>query len=660
MKRVLLYMLLLASAVAGASAQEAIYVYRNDGGLDVFTRADIDSITYSRIGADDLYHADWQMQLVHTPDSTYRIPFSVIDSVVPTRIKMCPDDHHPHLIDLGLPNGTKWSCCNVDAPSPEGYGGYYAWGDTEEKSVYDWESYLYKEVGGLFGIGRNISDTQYDVAHVKWGDPWCMPTLSDMRALLNNSICVWIRQNGVSGILVTGPNGNCIFLPMAGHRWDKDLYNESSHGCYWSGTIYSVENYACGMQLSSEYLKYIYSSRSNGFSVRPVVHDVAEIKMCPDDHHPHMIDLGLPSGTKWSCCNVGASSSEESGGYYAWGETEEKPVYNLGTYLYYNKEEDNCVHIGDEISGTQYDVARVKWGDPWRMPSHSEILELQENCSPEWTRKNGIKGILVTGPNGNSVFLPAAGYRQSDGLHDEGSSGNFWSGLFSGNERYAYFQGFSMDGWGWGYVSRYVGYSVRPVAHDIAETKMCPDDHHPHLIDLGLPSGTKWSCCNVGASKPEGYGGYYAWGETEEKSVYNFDTYLYYNKGEANCVHIGDEISGTQYDAARVNWGTPWRIPTLKDMEELFNNCTREWTRQNGVNGVCVTGPNGNSVFLPAAGYRWGEDLLSEGTSGVYQQGTFDSGSENAARGLGFDSGQYWHWISDSRSCGHSIRPVAE
>lgn len=188
----------------------------------------------------------------------------------------------------------------------------------------------------------------------------------------------------------------------------------------------------------------------------------------------------------------------------------------------------------------------------------------------------------------------------------------------------------------------------------------CPDDHHPHLIDLGLPSGTKWSCCNVGASSPEENGGYYAWGETEEKSVYDQNTYLHYNKKKGEYVHIEDEISGTQYDVAHVKWGAPWRMPTLKEMQELQENCTREWTQQNGVNGIRVTGPNGNSVFLPAAGHRWGEDLRYAGSFGYYWSGTLlHPGLEDNACYLYFYS-DYWHWGSYFRRSGRSVRPVAE
>lgn len=186
----------------------------------------------------------------------------------------------------------------------------------------------------------------------------------------------------------------------------------------------------------------------------------------------------------------------------------------------------------------------------------------------------------------------------------------------------------------------------------------CPDSNHPHLIDLGLPSGTKWACCNVGASKPEDRGGYYAWGETEEKSVYNWDTYLYGNAFN-NCIHIGDEICSTKYDVAHMKWGTPWRMPTLTEMQELLSNCTREWTQLNGVNGIRVTGPNSNSVFLPAAGYRWGESFYGIGSDGFYWSGTLYSVYEYYAHYQAFHSGT-WTRGDNYRESGHSVRPVAE
>ena len=185
----------------------------------------------------------------------------------------------------------------------------------------------------------------------------------------------------------------------------------------------------------------------------------------------------------------------------------------------------------------------------------------------------------------------------------------------------------------------------------------CPDDHHPHMIDLGLPSGTKWACCNVGASAPEGYGNYYAWGETTPKSVYNWDTYQYRDE-YYNVVNIGSDIAGTGYDAATVNWGTPWRMPSLAQIQELLSNCTSTWTTQNGVNGRKFTGPNGGTVFLPASGDRWGADLSGAGTYGYYWSSSLSGSNPSRAYGLYVGAGGANWSYNYGRGDGFTLRPV--
>lgn len=186
---------------------------------------------------------------------------------------------------------------------------------------------------------------------------------------------------------------------------------------------------------------------------------------------------------------------------------------------------------------------------------------------------------------------------------------------------------------------------------EIATT--CPDNNHVHLIDLGLPSGTKWACCNVGASSPEDYGGYYAWGETEEKSEYDSDTYAYYSSSDG-WINIGSDIAGTSYDVAHVKWGGSYHMPTLTQIKELESECTWTWTTQNGVNGQLVTGSNGKSIFLPAAGSRDGTSLLSAGSDGGYWSSTACEDASSYAYGLYFFSGGYYC------GCGLSVRPVSE
>ena len=173
-------------------------------------------------------------------------------------------------------------------------------------------------------------------------------------------------------------------------------------------------------------------------------------------------------------------------------------------------------------------------------------------------------------------------------------------------------------------------------------------------IDLGL--SVKWAEFNIGAIEPEGYGGFYAWGETAEKDCYLPSTYKY------SGVDIGSDISGTKYDVARAKWGGAWRMPTSAEMLELKNKCTWKWTSVNGVNGYQITGPNGNSIFLPASGYRYNTDvdhLGMRGSNGYYWTST-KLGTNNAYN-LHFYTG--WYGVGENGHNpydGHNIRAVKD
>lgn len=172
-------------------------------------------------------------------------------------------------------------------------------------------------------------------------------------------------------------------------------------------------------------------------------------------------------------------------------------------------------------------------------------------------------------------------------------------------------------------------------------------------IDLGLPSGLKWATCNVGATTPEDYGNYYAWGETITKSEYT----------EENSVTMGQPMSdfsgNVTYDVATANWGSTWRMPTKAEMQELVNNCTWTWTTQSSVNGCRVTGPNGNSIFLPSAGYCGRSSLCYVGEFGYYWSSTPYESDTNFACRLYFSSGN--HYVRyNNRFIGYPVRPVSE
>ena len=172
-------------------------------------------------------------------------------------------------------------------------------------------------------------------------------------------------------------------------------------------------------------------------------------------------------------------------------------------------------------------------------------------------------------------------------------------------------------------------------------------------VDLGLPSGTKWATCNIGASQPHNYGNYYAWGETTTKSSYTAENSHTYE------VSMNDISGNANYDAARANWGSTWRMPTWAEMDELRDNCTWTWTTQNGVYGMEVTGSNGNSIFLPAAGYCVGTSCSNVGEYGCYCSSTpYESNNNHGAYNLYFNSGgRNVNW--GFRYGGLSVRPVS-
>ena len=189
----------------------------------------------------------------------------------------------------------------------------------------------------------------------------------------------------------------------------------------------------------------------------------------------------------------------------------------------------------------------------------------------------------------------------------------------------------------------------------------CPE----YAVDLGLPSGTLWADRNIGAGSPEDYGNYFAWGETSPKSVYSWNTYKYWNDTNGDgyvdpneFTNIGYIISGTQYDAATANWGGEWCMPTFDQFLELRNNCTWTWTTQNGVKGKKVTGPNGNCIFLPAAGGLCNSDPWSAGSSGFYLSSSFYEDNPYRAWYLYFNSGIHCLSSEGDRCYGHAVRAV--
>lgn len=172
------------------------------------------------------------------------------------------------------------------------------------------------------------------------------------------------------------------------------------------------------------------------------------------------------------------------------------------------------------------------------------------------------------------------------------------------------------------------------------------------FVDLGL--SVKWATCNVGAEKPEDFGDYFSWGEITTKSSYELNNSLTYE------VEMEDISGNPEYDAARAIWGGSARIPTSAEIDELVNDCTWEWTKENGVDGMLVTGTNGNSIFLPAAGGRYEKELQYAGQFGSYWGSTpYEDLNLGAYRLDFYANGEHSTWWG-YRVLGQTIRPVSD
>ena len=457
------------------------------------------------------------------------------------------DDHE--YVDLGLPSGLLWATCNVGADTPEGYGDYFAWGETTPKDTYTFENYqywifeYYDEWGAVVSITKYCNDASYgyngftdnlttllpedDAAAANWGNGWRMPTKEEFEELYNNTTVTWTQQNGVNGRLFTASNGNSLFLPAAGRHWDDGLILAGSWGDNWSSSLYTGEpSGAWSFDFGSDYYNVgsYGDGRYGGFPVRPV-----------------------------RCKNsvITVSADPTAGGTVSGG----------GTYM----DHTTCTLTATANSGYTFE---------------------------NWTNEDG------------TVVSTEAAYTFT----------------VSGNRR---------------------------LVANFTQT-------HAY-VDLGLPSGLLWATCNVGADTPEGYGDYFAWGETAPKDTYDWSTYQY-GDGNTFTKYTGSDNLTTllpEDDAATATWGNGWRMPTKEEWQELLDNTTSTWTGS----GRLFTASNGNSLFLPAAGYCIYSSLYLAGSYGYSWSSSLYTGFPSYAWYYSFSSDNC-DVYSSNRFFGRSVRAV--
>ncbi len=418
-----------------------------------------------------------------------------------------------------------------------------------------------------------------------------------------------------------------------------------------------------GLDMNTTYYARVYVKTADGSYTDGDVLSFTTLARFPVAEYE---DLELPSGIRWAKWNMGSSSELDipntTYARFGWGDpTGEVDSASPSAYAAYEWDWQSK----KDISGTKYDIAAVQWGDKWRIPTPDDFTEISESSgNTTWeyghwsdSQGNGYPGWKVTSKkNGKYIFFPAAGLISTNGVSKQVRD-------------YAYYWTSCDDGYG---VARYaelirdasfvsgdygLQIPIRPVYGKPGEftpgvepvdpdpTDPDPKDPEPTepekpvagtAVDFGLPSGTLWADRNIGALSAEDYGEYIQWGDSIERDNCDITHYIYTKADDTNgFTYLGTSenhwevysIAGTEYDAARYRWGGSWKMPSRAQVNELRDNCTWTWSARNGVFGYEVS-RNGKSIFLPAGGYKSGDNIISAGTLGFFWTENIDNSIE--------------------------------
>lgn len=555
----------------------------------------------------------------------------------------------------------------------------------------------------------------------------------DMIALNKNSLSLWVYDSETlsASVLVDGVSPS---FPVVWSSSDSKIASVNPDGTVYAGREGTA----------------IITAKAGGKSAECVV----TIQRKPPVYVGNAVDLGVvvtrSDGTTyklfWADCDLGAATPEERGEYYAWGEHETKYDFTWETYKWANGAENKLTKYcpvdkpdywggagspdGKTVLDLEDDVAHVKLGGKWRLPTREEWEALEKQCTKSSTIINGVNGDMIRGSEG-SIFIREYQRHWTSSLSNKnvGSAWN-WSPVY-----YELYGGAS---------SRMAGLLVRPVMEEtvtavtlnktklvlmVGETYKLEAEVQPesvcnkdiiwsssdetvatvsssgvvkalalgtaniiatsadsgvtatcklsvveyNAVDLGL--SVKWANMNIGAAAPEEYGDYYAWGETETKDNYTWETYKFRTSGSTSkdlkfskyCPTIWDSYWGgsgaadnkttldPEDDVAHVKLGGKWRIPTKEEWEELINGCSMERTTQGGVSGLLFSGTNGNSIFFPAPGWMNGSYVEYPDGLDFY----WSSNLERATIAYHFNGG-YISILFPNRYAGFPVRAVQD
>ena len=494
-------------------------------------------------------------------------------------------------VDLELPSGNLWATHNIGAKSPEEYGDYFAWGETEPKTTYTWGTYTWSKNGSSNKFSKYSTRDDYgpidnktnleqedDAATVKWGGQWHIPTYPDFYELKSNCVCNWATENGVKGYRITSKkNGNSIFLPAAGYITGEEVTTDELYCHYHSSSLYGYYTYASyGCVATPSSFSFTTQQRYVGYPIRPI--------------------------------------------------------------------------FGPGVKGTP----EVNTNDIKKVEENSAIIN-------GWLRRDGGSPIIEYG----FVYSTQTNPTISDSkVTSNAGLGNFTCTITGlSTETTYYVRTFATNATGnTGYGTALSFKTISPTTSD--PSGLCNGYGY---VDLGL--SVKWATHNIGATNPEDYGDYYAWGETTTKNAFSWENYAWYNATDTTitkyCVSYKygevDEkiILEPEDDAAHTHWKDQWRMPTNEEWNELRTECEWHWTTINNINGYKIVGKNGNSIFLPSAGYQLNGKTIDKASVGYYQSSSLYLNQSQYAYGINFST-KYIDIYYNGRYCGQSIRPVCE
>ncbi len=493
--------------------------------------------------------------------------------------------------DLGL--SVKWATFNLGASKPEEYGDYYAWGETSTKNDYNWSSYKwcngsaqtitkYNTDGGNGSIdNKTVLDLEDDIAYVERGEYWRLPTKAEWTELMDNCTWIWASKNGVNGYnVISKLNGNSIFLPAGGYRFNSADYEIGSVVRYYSSSLVNGYSACCwALDGTSSNIKIGLGSRYVGASIRPVYGDksVAVIEVTGVSLNKSSLSLVMGESVTltatvspenatyktvtWSSSNTIVASVDQNGKITA---------VNVGTAIITARAGEKTATCIVTVSSNEIVVEEItlnktslslKVGD-----SETLVATVKPNNATDIITWRTSDTSVASVDDSGKVTAQKVGVATITALVGE--------------------------------LSATCNVTVQSESRNVPEG----------AVDLGM--SILWATKNLGAPAPEDFGNRYAWGEVNAKDDYSvtnyvfldWNNYRYYNNVQFLKYNKldGKKILDRIDDAASVNLGGRWRMPTEKELSELFSAC--HWERGS-------TGRVGEE-YLKGTSYKTGETII--------------------------------------------------